>query len=462
MNIQNLIVGSGIAGLTCAYELHKQGQEFLVIEKSSNPGGNWSSHRYKNSIYEFGPNSFMSNAPELLEMIKAISLESRLLSKSFKNSKRYLYLDKKLIPVKPGPGLLLSGLLSPLGILRALLEPFVPVSTGEQEETIDEFFTRRFGKEVARRLVANALQGIWAGDTTRLSMTAAMSSIAGLEKQYGSVIKALLRASKPASKKPPLVTYSFEDGMQSFCHKMVEYLGKENFNFATNIQSVDYEDDHYRVQLADGRILRASNLVIATKSFAAATLVRDFAPDLAESLDQIYYAPIALCAYTIPKKFFSARSQNKINAFGFISGDTWHIGLGTIWSSQLFPERNLEDEYLMLSFAGGSRNPQILGWQQEVLWKKLLEEQIEVLDPLANKKLMLEDFTIVDTRIIERAIPQYHLGHSRLLEDIQMELARYHGLHLVGNYLAGVSIADTVRYSLASTERSFKVPASQI
>lgn len=457
MNIQNLIIGSGIAALSCAYELDRQDQDFLILEKSSCPGGNWASCAYKNSLYEFGPNSFMSNAPELLEMVKAIGFENNLLNKSFKDSKRYLYLDNKLIPVKPGPGLLFSGLLNPLDILRALFEIFIPANKSKREETIDEFFTRRFGKGIAKRLVANALQGIWAGDTTKLSMQATMLALYKKEQEHDSILKSFIFGKK--IKKSPLTTYSFKGGMQSFCHKMVEYLGLQNFKFDVEINSVRRSGTNYETKLADGATIKSDSLVLATKAFEAATLVQDFAPRLAELLNKIYYAPIALCAYTLPKSFFSKQAQECMDAFGFISGDPEHISLGTIWSSQLFPERNLQDEYLMLSFAGGSRHPEILDSDQERLWLQIVHEQREVLQALSNKTLTVDDFTKINCKIIPQAIPQYHLGHLQLIDEIKAELAQYPGLNLIGNYLSGVSIADTVRYSLSLTEQIAKASA---
>jgi protoporphyrinogen oxidase len=77
-----------------------------------------------------------------------------------------------------------------------------------------------------------------------------------------------------------------------------------------------------------------------------------------------------------------------------------------------------------------------------------LQEQIEVLNPLSNKTLVSSDFTRINSMLILCAIPQYHLGHLQLLENIKAELAQYPGLHLAGNYLSGVSIADTVKHSL--------------
>ena len=42
------------------------------------------------------------------------------------------------------------------------------------------------------------------------------------------------------------------------------------------------------------------------------------------------------------------------------------------------------------------------------------------------------------------AIPQYHLRHTDLIERLRAAVAHRPGLHLIGNYLLGVSLNDCV------------------
>jgi oxygen-dependent protoporphyrinogen oxidase len=444
---KNIIIGAGIAGLTAAFELKKSGQDFLVLEKSYNAGGNWHSFRYKNSLYEFGPNSFMSNAPEFLEMIQEAGFGSELISKSFKDSMRYLYLDSKLIPVKPGPALLFSGILKLGDWLRAFGEYFVPSGSSSQvEETVHEFFARRFGIEVADRVIANALQGVWAGDTKQLSMKSALPKLFKKEQEFGSVLRSMFHTPKTGSGRP-LESFSFRQGMQSFCEHMVDYLGRDKFVFSADISSVSSAEPGWRIDLASGQSFQSKNLIFATKAFQAGDLLKSSLTKLSKELNKIYYAPVSLFAYAVKKSLFRSSSQKTMDAFGFISGDREHLTLGSIWSSQLFPERNLEDEYLMISFMGGSKNPQVLDYDEDSLWKRLISDQIQVLQPYSTRNLSFSDFNKVNFMSVPRAIPQYHLGHGELLERIQALVAQTSNLYLLGNYIDGVSIADTIRLS---------------
>lgn len=111
----------------------------------------------------------------------------------------------RFLHVPPAPGLqalpsgLLSALTLPLGrlVLRSVLsEPFVPANssprndnTDDDDESVDAFFTRRFGTAFARTLGSALVHGIYAADSRRLSVRAAFPTLCASERRgNGSVI----------------------------------------------------------------------------------------------------------------------------------------------------------------------------------------------------------------------------------------------------------------------------------
>ncbi len=72
-----LIIGGGIAGLTCAYRLHSRGANVLLLEKSPRPGGVICSIRRDGFLFDLGPQSFLSTEP-LVQFISEIGLHDRL------------------------------------------------------------------------------------------------------------------------------------------------------------------------------------------------------------------------------------------------------------------------------------------------------------------------------------------------------------------------------------------------
>lgn len=479
-NYKTIIIGAGIAGLTAAYKLHKQGEEFLLIDPADRVGGNWSSRTYKDSIYEFGPNTLMNRCAEINQIIEELGIQDQVLTERFKDSVRYLYLDSRFYEIGSNPlKLLLSGILSPWGIIRAALEPVIASEAKQSpnritnDESVYSFISRRFGKEIAERLVEHALQGIWAGDIRQLSARVALKKLVEMEEEYGSVIKGFLserknsrhceedevRCSNP--EKSPLSSISFEKGMQYLTQAIADSLPKESILLGTGVASLQTKvipslrgeaeatAQPYTIKLETGEELQTENLIIATKAFQAATLLEETAPNLSNLLNKIYYAPVFLLSFTLPKNLFK---NKKPKGFGYISGATEHFVLGTIFSSELYPERNLEDEYLFTCFLGGLKNPQILDFTEGDLILKAIAEQKEVFRNAYGIDLQDSDFNIVDHKLIDKAIPQYNLGFSDLKKAIDKELELYPGLTLLGNYLEGVSIPDTVKMTLGQLD----------
>jgi protoporphyrinogen/coproporphyrinogen III oxidase len=453
---KNIIIGAGIAGLACAYKLQKSGEEFLLIEASNRVGGNWSSHKYLNSVYELGPNTLMNRSDSLRSMIMELGLEEDVLSESFKESTRYLYLDQRFYEIGSNPlKVLMSGILSPWAIIRAAFEVFVPRRSGSSDESVYDFVARRFGKDIAERIIGPALQGIWAGDIKNISSKSALKNLVALESQYGSVIKGALRSRQDKSREaspatPALASISFRHGLEYLTKSIANSLGQDSVLLGRSVASLQVSEDDaitsqsqlYSLVLDDGIKLQAENIFLATKAYQAASLLENLSPSLSEKLSQIYYAPMFLLSFTLAKDLFKAKAPK---GFGFISAEKTDLILGTIFSSELFPERNLDDEYLFTAFLGGAKNPQILDFMEGDLILSAITEEKKIFENAMGISLKDEDFNIIATKMIDRAIPQYLLGHSELIAKINSELDNFFGLRLLGNYINGVSVADVLR-----------------
>ncbi len=170
-----------------------------------------------------------------------------------------------------------------------------------------------------------------------------------------------------------------------------------------------------------------------------------------ENLTSIEYAPIALVSFVISKCLvktldgFGLLFANEIYEHGQKKIVNHSSCLGTIWSSELFDERNMSVEYLMTSFMGGARNTGIANCTLNQIQDLAIQEQIKVLNPLANKALTKEDFRIVDSLLIPKAIPQYNIGHGKLINDILGEIKNVPNLAIIGNYFDGISLYSCSR-----------------
>ncbi|SCV74324.1 BQ2448_6756 [Microbotryum intermedium] len=147
-----------------------------------------------------------SSPPHSPLQAHTIGLGPRILtvSKSAPSAKnRYLFIDRSLFLL---PSSLLTAFTSLFSsqtslmrrvIPSILLEPFRPRSPLHSrpdggDESIDAFFTRRFGPVLASNMISAMIHGIYAGDTRRISVRAIFPALWEAEREWGSVILAAL------------------------------------------------------------------------------------------------------------------------------------------------------------------------------------------------------------------------------------------------------------------------------
>lgn len=461
------IIGAGLAGLSLAHQINKKSKSILVLEKMPRVGGVFESKHYKNSIYEWGPNTVLSNNTYLNQLIKELDLEESLISSLMKDSTRYLFMDHKLKKVPSNPVAFLG---SELLSAQAKLEIFTEIFKGKCSETknksVKEYLSERFGEEVSSNLIANFLQGIWGGDYRKLCAESVLKKLMPLEKKHGSIILGAIKESfkKKSKSKKALSILSFKDGLSEFTERLADKLNVKTNSEVKKISLESSPSSAIKIEYfnnGESHCIEANKLIIATKAAEAAellSLTENCNNELVNSLQSIEYAPMALIAYTIPKKLF----KQKLSGFGFLFANEKHranenhqkrLSLGTIWSSELFPERELEDEYLFSCFLGGATNKQILDLSENEIKEIAINDQIAALQQLSHRALNINDFNIIDYQLIKEAIPQYNIGHKAKVKQIQSQLKNYGNIELTGNYLEGISIPDTLELSLQLSDK---------
>ncbi len=408
MKADVIIIGAGISGLSCAWALKRMGIEAEVLEQSSRPGGVIRTETVNGYQIECGPNSFQPT-PAALKIIDETGLWDDLLAPP-PNAPRYIYLNGGLRKFPLGP--LTFG-----GIARAAREPFVRTKS-PQDESVRDFFTRRFGPQLHDRLVAPMLTGIYAADSRQLSIAAVFPRMVEMERKHGSLIGAMLRsftrrpkppaASKP---KPRGSIFSFPLGLETLPKRIAECV------------RVKYGVNGVRVGDAPAT-------VVAAPAYPAAELFATTHPPLAALLTQVRYAPMVVAAVSLPEHSFKA----PLRGFGFLvpRGEGLHM-LGTLFSSALFPDRAPEGQALLTSFVGGAFEPEALDWPDDRVWETVCAE----LQRVFGTSELPSPVRLYRHR---HAIPQYNIGHERWAESVKAELKRTPGLFITSNYLDGVSV----------------------
>ena len=431
-----VIVGGGIAGLVRGLVLRRRGEDARVLEATDRPGGAMWTESTEGFLLELGPNTIRPS-PELWRLVRELGLEQEV---RFADPRlpRFVEYRGRLHALAPGPAFLATSLLSARGKARLFAEPFVR-RAGDPRETVHEFFSRRLGPEVAERLAAPFVSGIWAGDATSLSASEAFPTLARWERDHGSLLRGALasrrgrHANEPA---PPRGLLSFRGGIETLPRTLSERLG-EALTRNARARSLSRVGGSWRVETEAG-VFEAERVVIATGAPDAARLLRRLDAEAADALASVPAPPLAVAHLAFPKKAFPA----PLRGFGHLvvpAAD--RRVLGAVWSSALFPDRAPADEELLTAFLGGSRDPAAAALSDEEILEAAGSELASSLGARVRPRLL---------RVTRHAaaIPQYDLGHAARKAAFDRAEARLPGLMLLGNYRDGISVPDVVRNAL--------------
>jgi oxygen-dependent protoporphyrinogen oxidase len=438
-----VVIGAGISGLTCAYRLRRRGVSVLLLEASSRAGGMIRTVQDDGFLFELGPQSCLVDAP-LLALIEELGLADNLF-RANPRAPRYVLHRGRLRAVPLGPGALLgTSLLSARTKLRLVGEVLHRTRPPDEDESVATFVRRKFGDEILERIVAPMVSGIYAGDAESLSVSAAFPSLRRYELEHGSILRGALK-SRGAKGEPRPSLCSFPDGMETLPIALGKSLGDALW-CDTQVQSVraatpenpsrsrgaQYEIEILRRGAAE--TLSCDAVVVAAPCDASATILSAACPQFAETFQQIEYAPVAVISAGYARKSIG----NTLDGFGFLvpRGEGLHL-LGNVWNSSLFPDRAPVGHVSVASFAGGTTDPEFCSLPESEIAAQITKELAQILRISAPPAaLRVQKYA--------RALPQYNLGHSRIVETLAKLTASTPGLFLAGNYLAGPSIGACV------------------
>src|SRR5262245_62746700 len=108
-----VIIGGGISGLAAAHRLSKQQVHVTLLEASDRLGGTIQTEHRNGFLLERGPDSFISEKPQALELAKRLGLESQIIQTNEKYRRSFIVRNGRLRPVPQGFQLLAPSRLWP-------------------------------------------------------------------------------------------------------------------------------------------------------------------------------------------------------------------------------------------------------------------------------------------------------------------------------------------------------------
>lgn len=382
------IVGSGFSGLTLAQELKRRGLDVFVFEKKDRPGGLLSTKSTGYGSVETAANAIMANR-RVFELWRELGVQAA--GNNPARRKRYIFWGRpRRWPLSARSSLHFAGFV----IKKILNEESVKP---KPLESVASWSERAIDQEFGEKLLAPALQGVYAGDVKRMSASLALQNL------FGSGPGG--RSAAPAG------------GMGEWMlalRKNLEDAGVK-FKFGEEYKVPDKLDHP---------------LVLATGVKDAARLLESTRPDLAGRLNTAEVLPLVSVT-----AFFEPDAQDP-RGFGCLFPESQGFSaLGVLFNDCIFEGRSsVRSETWILGGASGAS------------LVRLTDEEILTLVLRDRRKLKGREQTPLEAHVTKwpEALPHYTLEWEKTLRTLEPEAP----LFLHGNYLGKLGLAGILDRSI--------------
>ncbi len=462
------IIGGGITGLAAAHRLGElspgRGRpvDVTLFEASPRLGGVFGTQTIDGFTIETGADSFITNKPWALDLCQRLNLTDQLISTDSRFRRSLILKDGRpvatpqgfelIVPRRFGP-LLWSPLLSRRGKLRVASEFFIPARRDDADESLGSFVRRRLGPEALERIVQPMVGGIYTSDPERLSMQATLPRFLAMERDHGSLLKAVLRERHRSSAGDQAASgarYGLFASLAGGLSLLVDTLHQQlqsrgTIQLQRSVDAVRPIDTGWTLRTSSGEALTFDALIVAVPAYRAASLIESWDADLAGRLQAIEYASSAI----VVTGHRLADIRHPLDAFGLVIP---HVEgrriLAVSFLSRKFPSRAPEGQVILRTFVGGAMQPEQLECTDDELVQLVRSELQELLG--------VQGYPLVSlVARYDRGMPQYHVGHLDRVASIETAAARHAGFQLAGNAYHGVGLPDCIHSGERAAEAVF-------
>ncbi len=381
------VVGAGFSGLTLAYYLNRYGLRVTVVEKDSRPGGLISTQNTEYGLVETAANALLCNA-EIEKLFADLELGFAYQPRERKN--RYIFWKK---PRRWPLSLWTTFKLVKLMIMTRLgFKGFQPLP----RESVQAWARRMIGIEFEERLLTPALQGVYAGNVSRMSAALIVTKLFGKSK----------------------VTRGKRRGSVAPLHGMGELMTNLRTKLAASGVEFQFGKD-FMISEA----LKAP-VVLCTSAWAAEKIVRGSYPKLADTLKRCESLPlISVTAFFEPTK-----SDRK--GFGCLFPKAQGFqALGVLFNASIFSGRSSKRSETWIY--GGAGRAEIMQLDDVEILKHLGSDREKLT------KRMQPPLAATITRW-PQALPHYTVEWEQALKEMHVERP----LFMHGNYLGALGLSE--------------------
>ena len=435
------IAGGGISGLACAWYLQQAGIEAVVFDPA--PGGPIGTLTVEGCLLETGPESWLAAKPWAETLIKELGMGDQLIGSNDAKRRTYVLRHGRFETLPEGLQMVVPTKVLPI-VKTELFSWNTKLRMGLEvlrspklmpDRSVAAFVADHFGQEAVDYLAEPLLAGVYGGSPDDLSAASVLPKFVEYEQRYGSVVVGTLRDRRPpappsANGAKPGIFKALRYGLGS----LIDALRARVTIIPARVESVapgETADDLWRVY-AGGEWYPFDRLVLACGANNAAPLMAPVEERTADLLGAIPYTGSAIWTLGYRREDV----PHALDAFGFlvprpergaIMACTW---LNTKWEGRV-----PDDKVVLRCF---STNPDTTQEAVELDLGRLMNITRQPLFALRHRW--------------PDSMPQYIVGHTARVAELEARVARIPGLFIAGNAFRGIGIPDCVKSAKTAAE----------
>ena len=444
-----VVVGGGISGLTAARVLCRQGLDVRLFEREPACGGVIKTDRVDDFVIDAGPDTLLAHKPAAIALVRELGLGDSLVAPL---PRRTTYVVRRnslrTLPEASAMGLptnwhtlITASAFSWHGKVRMAAETLVPPRPpGADDESISSFVRRRFGGEAVRYVAEPLLAGLHRGDAGRLSLRALFPVLADAESRHGSVTRAW--RSMPA-RPGGGGSLSLRWGLGELVARMNAHLPQGVAVTGSEVTTIELNDRAFRVHFRDRASMTARSVLLATPAHVTAALAAGLDADLANLCGGIRH----VSTVNVALGYSRDAVRDPLRGWGVVvPADERRRVRAVSWVSSKWPGRAPDGSVLIRASLGGPSDGELLDASDSALidWA-----QNDVRDLLR----IGESATLARVYRLPLAMPQLEVGHLDRMAAIDRRLSTLPGLFVSASGFRGVGLPDCITDAHAVAER---------
>ena len=385
------IIGGGITGLAAAFRAERlfPDAEIELFEASDSVGGVLQTEHFDPFVIEQSADMFVTDPPFAWDLVEQLGKTDELIQTKPTRDRAFVATANSMHPVPRGLSLMLpndvdsilaSPLLDDAAKARFLEERNVPPRESNEDESLESFAVRRFGKSVFQQLIQPLVSGIYTADPKKLSMNATMSRFVKMERDYGSLIVAAEKSKSSTNEKEASgARYGLfrapKNGMGQLVQWITESFTRTQIRTSSTVGSLSKSDSKWCFNVEQNGELTAHQsdaIVIATPARVAGEIIEDIDSQLAQKISSIQTASSAIVVLGVDQAQLSddSKPDSSFEGYGIIVPAV--LGrkvIATSLSSNKFAGRAPDGKYLIRTFIGGALQSELVELSDDELIK---------------------------------------------------------------------------------------------